>query len=177
MPETGVSEEGSNPKEKNSLLNYLINYLMREKRDSKRARSSLTVRISDQVYHDFDMVCRRLGLTSRGKTNVALEAALSFFVEQYRERPAVIQQTLTNVFVKAEQGSTVNVNVAQQLEVKIVKRELSYILEQLGTGSSERRAAYFVRALNGTLPKALKIYEKTLDPELGGLLKQSEKWV
>lgn len=151
----------------------------RERRES--ARYSLTTRVSSEVYREFDVVCRRLGLAKHGKVNVALEGLIAYFVEQFRDQPAIVQQTLTNVFVKAEPQSQVTVNVAQKLVVKMIRRDLSYILEKIEDYSNNPRTAnqsdYWVRILSEKLPKAVAVYEKTFDPELEKLLKKAEKWV
>lgn len=182
MASTGTENEGNTANEKTSLLNYLLTYLTRERREKRESsRYSLTTRISPEAYRNFDIICRRLGLVKRGNTNVALEGLITFFVEQYRDHPTVIQQTLTNVFVKAEPHSEVNINVAQKLEIQMIKRDLTFILKRIekfaADPSKVQSLRMMTRSLNETLPKALRIYEKTFDPELEKLLKKLEKWI
>ena len=175
MSEEAVENGHNIVAEKTSLINYLINYLMKIRREDLRGRVNLTTRISPNVYHDFDYVCRRLGLISHGRINVALEGLMQFFIEQYKEHPTVIQQTLTNVFIKAEPQSQVTVNLSQRLEVKLIKRDLAYVIQ--GLESRKGNQPFFIERLHDILPKALRVYEKTMDPELEQLLKQSENWI
>ena len=169
------------PKKCHYLITYLLTYLTRENRDRERVRYSLTTRISRDLYQSFDVTCRKLGLSKKGATNIALEALIAYFVEQYYDHPTVIQQTLTNIYVKAEPHSEVIINIAQKLEVKIIKRDLTHILSKIEVFANDRHKTSqyqaMIQSLNETLPKALRIYEKTMDPSLEKLLKQSEKWV
>jgi len=158
-----------------SLLNYLINYLMKEKKERKeKERYNLTTRVSAQIYQQFDVVCRRLGLTKHGKINVALEGLMSFFVEQYRDHPTIVQQTLTQLFVKAEPRSQVNIDLSQRLELKLVKKDLMLVVNSLEKRGSQD---YLLDRLKELLPKALKVYRNTQDPALERLLQKTEKWI
>ena len=171
-----AAENGHNTvSEKTLLLKYLSTYLTRYEREKGRDRYALTTRVSKDLYQSFNVTCRHLGLTKRGAVNTALEGLISFFVEQYRDHPTVIQQTLTNVFIKAEPQSQIIVNLSQRLEVKMIKRDLAYVIQ--GLESKKGSQPFFMERLNDILPKALRVYEKTMDPELEQLLKQSENWI
>jgi len=154
---------------KNELLNYLINYLIRNR---NRNRYNLTIRVCPQVYEDFKLVCQKLGLlkgTSRG--NLVIEAFMKWFTEKF-DTPRVIQTTL---FYKP----TINIqkteiNIATKLEVKLVRNELQHILIALEQGKA---SDFWLSKLRETIPKAIRIYDKTRDSELEELLKKSEKWI
>jgi len=159
-----------------SLLNYLINYLMKEKKERKESkRYSLTTRVSPQIYQQFDMICRRLGLAKHGKTNVALEGLMAFFVEQHRDHPTIIQQTLTQLFVKAQPRSQVHIDLSQRLEVKLIKKDLTLVIQKLE--AKEGRQDFYIERLKELLPKAIRIYQKTSDRGLEKLLQKTEKWI
>jgi len=171
-----MSEDEGNVKDsKTVLINYLINYLIREKKERRdNQRGNLCTRVSPDIYQQFDMICRRLGLVKRGRTNVALEGLMAYFVEQYRDHPTIIQQTLTQLFVKAEPRSQVNIDLSQRLELKLVKKDLVLVVNSL-----EKRGVqdYLLDRLKELLPKALKVYRNTQDPALEKLLQKTEKWI
>jgi hypothetical protein len=173
--ETSFENGDNTANEKLSLLNYLLTYLMKERKEPKKPRYNLTIRVSEQVYRDFDTICRKLGLTSRGKTNIALEGLFAYFIEQYRDRPTVIQQTLTNIFVKAEPNSEVIIDLSQKLEAKLVRKNLAFFLDRLE--NKKGRPDVMIHDFRKTLSEAIQIYRKTRDSDLEKLLKQSEKWI
>jgi len=168
--------EGNVKDSRTILINYLINYLIREKKERRdNQRGNLCTRISPQIYQQFDMICRRLGLVKRGRTNVALEGLMAYFVEQYRDHPTIIQQTLTQLFVKAEPRSQVIIDLSQRLEIKLIKKDLNAVILSLESGRGNQ--SFFVDRLKELLPKAIRIYQKTSDPDLEKLLQKMEKWI
>jgi len=167
------SENGDNTANKNlDVSTYLLTYL-REKKPNDRYH--LTTNISRGLYRQFDVTCRKLGLTSKGAVNSALEGLIAYFVEQYRDRPTVIQQTLTNIFVKAEPNSEVIIDLSQKLEAKLVRKNLAFFLDRLE--NKKGRPDVMIHDFRKTLSEAIQIYRKTRDTDLEKLLKQSEKWI
>ena len=168
-----VEDEFNDESFRNKLLNYLINYLIRNR---NRNRYNLTIRVSPQVYEEFKLVCQKLGLlkgTSRG--NLVIEAFMEWFIEKF-DTPKLVQTTLfcykPNINVQAPK---VELNIAQKLELKLVKQDLTVILQRLEEGHGDR--SFLLGKLRETLVKAIRVYEKTSDSEIERLLEKAEKWI
>ena len=167
-----VEDEFNDESFRNKLLNYLINYLIRNR---NRNRYNLTIRVNPQVYEEFKLVCQKLGLlkgTSRG--NLVIEAFMQWFIEKF-DTPRLVQTTL---FYKPEinvHAPKVELNIAQKLELKLVKRDLTVILESLEQGRGDR--GWLLSKLREVLGKAIRVYEKTSDGEIERLLEKAEKWI
>jgi len=168
-----MSENEPNAKNLQSLLfNYLINYLTEHQ---NRNRSNLVTRVNRQVYEDFFDVCRRLGLVSqRGRANIALEALMQLTVEKFKDTARIVQTTLFyKPTISIEQK--VEVNIAQKLEIKLIKKDLAGILQRLETKQGNQN--FLQSRLRELLPKAIRIYDKTSDQEIEKLLTKLDKWV
>jgi len=156
----------------NKLLNYLINYLIRNR---NRNRYNLTIRVDPRIYEDFKFVCQKLGLlkgTSRG--NLVIEGFMKWFIEKF-DTPRIIQTTL---FYKPEikvETPKVELNVAQKLELKLVKRDLTFILDKLEKGEGDK--VFLLAKLREVLSKAIRIYNSTSDQEMENLFRKVEKWI
>jgi len=170
--ETSIENEDKITNKNLDVSTYLLTYLHKEKPND---RYHLTTNISRSLYRQFDVTCRKLGLTSKGAINSALEGLIAYFVEQYRDRPTVVQQTLTNIFVKAEPNSEVIINLSQKLEAKLVRKNLAFFLDRLE--NKKGQPDIMIHDFRKTLSEAINIYRKTRDSDLEKLLKQSEKWV
>ena len=97
---------------------------------------------------------------------------MNVVIELFQDYPKVIQTTL---FYKP----TINIqkteiNIATKLEVKLVRNELQHILIALEQGKT---TDFWLSKLRETIPKAIRIYDKTRDSKLEELLKKSEKWI
>ena len=167
-----VEDEFNDESFRNKLLNYLINYLIRNR---NRNRYNLTIRVNPQVYEEFKLVCQKLGLlkgTSRG--NLVIEGFMQWFIEKF-DTPKLIQTTL---FYKPEinvHTPKIQLNIAQKLELKLVKQDLTVILQRLENSQGDR--AFLLSRLREVLGKAIRVYEKTSDNEIEQLLEKAEKWI
>jgi len=171
---TPATYEGFNDNNlKAKLINYLINYLNSGIRN--RSRNPVTFHLDRTVYDEFVDVCRRLGLLKgKSKGNIAVEALMNLIVENFKEHPKLIQTTL---FYKPvlKVNQKVELNVAQKLEIKIVREDLTRIIDSLENRRGNQE--FYTQRLREILPKAIKIFEKTENPELRQLLEKAEKWV
>jgi hypothetical protein len=171
---TPTTYEGFNDNNlKAKLINYLINYLNSGIRN--RSRNPVTFYLDRTVYDEFVDVCRRLGLLKgKSKGNIAVEALMNLIVENFKEHPKLIQTTL---FYKPvlKVNQKVELNVAQKLELKIVREDLTRIIDSLENRRGNQE--FYTQRLREILPKAIKIFEKTENPELRQLLEKAEKWV
>jgi len=154
------------------LLNYLINYL--NNKGKNKTRNPVTLYLDRTLYDEFVNVCGRLGLLrGKSKGNITVEALMNLIVENFKDHPKLLQTTLFyKPILKVNQK--VELNVAQKLELKIVREDLTRILESL----ENRRGNpdFYTKRLREILPKAIKIFEKTENPELRQLLEKAEKW-
>jgi len=171
---TPTTYEGFNDNNlKAKLINYLINYLNSGIRN--RSRNPVTLYLDRTVYDEFVDVCRRLGLLKgKSKGNIAVEALMNLIVENFKEHPKLLQTTL---FYKPvlKVNQKVELNVAQKLELKIVREDLTRIIDSLENRRGNQE--FYTQRLREILPKAIKIFEKTENPELRQLLEKAEKWV
>lgn len=161
----------NNNKNENSLLTYLLTYLVRNR---DKPREHLNTNINREVYEEFFDVCRKLDLLKRRRhPNVALEGLMKYFVELYGDRPTVVQSTL---FYKPEINmDKVELNIAQKLELKMVKKELDHTLDSLHKGRGER--SFYINRLLSLTKKGIRVWRKTRDDELGDMLKEAKQFV
>jgi len=169
-----MSENEDNVKDSRILLfNYLINYLIRNR---NRNRKAITFHLDSVLYEDFVEVCKRLGLVrGKSKGNLAIEGFMSFMVEKFKNHPQIVQTTLfykphiEKVEVKQQ------VNIAQRLELKLVKQDLTTILNGLEQKRGDQ--SFLLGRLREVLPKAVRLYQKTSNAEIAVLLEKAEKYV
>ena len=163
------SNNNNNEINKLQCINTLIHYY---KRNLHNPRTVTSVRINPKIFQNFRETCRKLNLlTSRGNVNVALESLMQMIIDQYGNEP-VIQTTL---FPELEQPKIVELNIAQKLELNMVKKDLGYLIDAL---ENRRGHPDFLEGkLRETLPKAIRVYEDTRDSELELLLAKVEKFV
>ncbi len=129
--------------------------------------SQISLRTIREVYEVFKDFCRRLGKTVGEAT---VQAWIEYMQVHASELP---YQTVINIF---QPGSRqINVNLPEKIELKLVKRDLTIIIEKLEKGQGDRN--FFLQRLRETLPKAIRVYEKTFDPEVKELLARSEKLI
>jgi len=171
-----MSENEDNVKNPQSLLyNYIYNYIIKNKNKNKN-RNQTNFLIDRALYEDFVDVCRKLGLIQgRSRGNLAVEGFMNFMVEKFKNHPQIVQTTLfykphiEKVEVKQQ------FNIAQKLELKLVKQDLTTILN----GLEQKRGdpAFLLGRLREVLPKAIRLYQKTNSVEIAELLEKTEKWI
>ena len=142
------NEEGS----LNNLNN--LNNLTRSKR-------LVTVYIDRLLWEDFKLFS---DLKHKSASRL-LEEAMIEYMERHRETPHI-----TINVIKPKQ---VNFNVATKLELKLVKQDLSGVLETLKRPGADRH--YFLRRLRDLINKAIPLYQKTGDEELRRLLSRANE--
>ena len=154
------------------LFNYLINYLIRNK---NKNRNAVTLNIDQQVYRQFIYVVHKsFGCYPHRGLNVLIEGLMNLVIENFKT-PEAIQTTLfykpkiEKVEVKQQ------FNLAQKLEIKLVKQDLTYILDRLKSGKGDK--SFYLERLREVLPKAIRVYQKTSDKTIEKLLEKSERWI
>ena len=167
-----MSENEDNVEDfKIQLFNYLINYITENR---NRNRNTTTIRVNPEIFRSFIENCYELGLHKYRGISVVIEGLLSLFNQYFKTRK-VIQTTLfykphiEKVEVKQQ------FNLAQKLELKLVKRDLTTILN----GLEQKRGdpAFLLARLREVLPKAIRLYQKTENKTLAELLEKTEKYV
>jgi len=156
---------------KNQLFNYLYNYITENR---NRNRITTCIRVNPEVFNTFVDNCYELGLHKHRGVSVVIEALLSLFNETFKTRKFV-QTTLFCYKPKIDiHTAKIELNIATKLEVKLVRNELQHILIALEQGKT---TDFWLSKLRETIPKAIRVYDKTRDSELEELLKKSEKWI
>ncbi|MEM5867503.1 MAG: hypothetical protein QXG39_06255 [Candidatus Aenigmatarchaeota archaeon] len=155
----------------NQLFNYLINYLISNKKN--RFAKAITLHINPIVYQEFVKTLAMLGYPQYQTCGLIVEAFMQYFIDNYRPK-GMVQTTL---FYKPQINiqQKIEVNIAQKIELKIVKKSLMEILESL-----EKKKGYpdfYASKLKEILPKAVKLYEKSGDDELKVLLEKAERFI
>jgi len=168
-----VSENELNVKlflKKEILQYYNITFFERKRNNNIRA---VTFKLDANVYEVFIKTLMDNGFRPYGNVGLMVESLLRLFNETFRS-PKVVQTTLfykpqINVEQKFE------VNVAQKIELKIVKKDLTGILESLE--KKKGNLDFYLSKLRETLPRAVKVYERSGDHELKMLLEKAEKYI
>lgn len=145
------------------------------KNKNRKDRYNLTVHVSRQIYEDFYDVCRKLGLASRSsRGNIVLEGFMVWFIENFKSSPTYVQTTL---FYKPQINfqQKIEVNIAQKLELKMLKNDLKAIIDSLEKGKGERQ--FYLSRLKEVLPKAIRLYQRMPDEEVKRLFEKAEKWI
>ena len=159
----------NNKNNNNTLINTLMHYIIQNQSASKR--QTISTRINPKIKEDFYFTCRKLRLLVNGRSNVALEALMSWFCETYEDSPRIVQTTLVG---KVEKPKRI-LSVAQRLEVKLVKTDLRNLLN--GLEQKRGHPDFLEGKLREVLPKAIRTYDETRDKEILELLERTEKWV
>jgi len=166
-----VSENELNVKEfQNQLFNYLINYITENR---SKERNTTTIRVNPEVFNDFVVNCNILGLNRRRGVSLVVEGLLQLFNEAFKTKRYV----QTTLFYKPQINiqQKIEVNIAQKIELKIVKKDLTGILESLE--KKKGNLDFYLSKLRETLPRAVKVYERSGDHELKMLLEKAEKYI
>ena len=166
-----VEDEFNDESFRNRRYKYIYKYISKERK--KRRIKEYLLRLDSEVYSEF----RRIAAAKFGLhygANVLVEALMKIFIEEFKDAP-IIQTTL---FYKPKVNvhtPKVELNIAQKLEIKIVKQDLTAILESLEQGRGDR--GWLLSKLREVLGKAIRVYEKTSDGEIERLLEKAEKWI
>ncbi|RLG57254.1 MAG: hypothetical protein DRN95_05745 [Candidatus Hydrothermarchaeota archaeon] len=167
-----MGENEDNVKDfKIQLFNYLINYITENR---NRNRNTTTIRVNPEIFRTFLENCYELGLHKYRGVSVVIEGLLSLFNQYFKTRK-VIQTTLfykphiEKVEVKQQ------VNIAQRLELKLVKQDLTAIIN--GLEQKRGDSNFLLGRLREVLPKAVRLYQKTESREIAVLLEKAEKYV
>ena len=155
----------------NKRYNYIYNYISKERK--KRRVKEYCLRVDPEVYSEF----RRIAAAKFGLhygANILIEALMKMFIEDFKDTP-VIQTTLFYTPKVNVHTPKVELNVAQKLELKLVKQDLTFILNKLEKGEGNK--AFLLAKLREVLGKAIRIYNLTSDQEMENLFRKVEKWI
>ena len=161
----------TNKQTKLQLINTLIHYCITNR---NKNRTTTSYRIDQKIRDDFSHICERLGFARRyGGVGGAIEALMQWFSEEFKDHPQIVQTTLLYKPTLIQQN--VQINIATKLELKLIKKDLTLILQSLENKQGDQ--SYLMSRLREVLPRAIKIHEKTNDNEVSSLLERTEKWV
>jgi hypothetical protein len=161
----------------NTLLNTLIQIRNKNKNKNK-THDSTSLRLNREIREAFYQTCHKLGLASYGRgANLIVEAFMEFFTEQLKDHPQIVQTTLLYKPTFVQNNVKIE-NIGVKLQVKIVKKTLTFILQKLESKDVEEQVKEFqLSRLREVLPKAISAYEKTANKELEALLQKAEAYV
>jgi len=127
--------------------------------------------LNQQLYESFWKMARLLGRTS---VSEALQEAMMEWVKTHKDG-------LPNqIVIEIVEPKQANMNLANRLDLKIVKEKLGNAVKKLETLVTEKPPRKVLiqdwqEILRKNLPKAIIIYKKTKDPELEQLLAKVEQ--
>jgi len=126
--------------------------------------------LNQQLYESFRKMARLLGRTS---VSEALQEAMMEWVKTHKD------ELPGQIVIKVVEPKQANMDLANRLELKIVKEELRNAVEKLENLVTEKPPRKVLiqdwqKILRKDLPKALTLYKKTKDPELEQLLAKVE---
>jgi len=129
--------------------------------------------LDQQLYDSFKKVAQLLGKTS---VSEALEEAMREWVKTH------IDELPTQTTITIVESKQANIDLVDELELKIVKEETEgkvKILERLLSEKpvDDRLVRRWRQDLSKSLPKAIRIYNKTKDPELEQILARVKKLI
>ena len=129
--------------------------------------------LDQQLYDSFKKIAQLLGKTSVSET---LEEAMREWVERH------IDEVSTPTTITMVEAKQVNIDLVDQLELKIVKEEIEgkvVVLERLLSEKTVNGALVrkWRQDLSKSLPKAMRIYKKTKDPVLEQILARVKKLI
>jgi len=129
--------------------------------------------LDQQLYDSFKKIAQLLGKTS---VSEALEEAMREWVKTH------IDELPTQTTITMVESKQANIDLADQLELKIVKEETEGKVKVLERLLSEKPVnddlvRKWRQDLSKRLPKAIRIYKKTKDPELEQILARVKKLI
>jgi len=129
--------------------------------------------LDQQLYDSFKKIAQLLGKISVSK---ALEEAMREWVKTH------IDELPTQTTITMVESKQANIDLADQLELKIVKEETEgkvKVLERLLSEKpvNDNLVRKWRQDLSKSLPKAIRIYKKTKDPELEQILARVKKLI
>lgn len=97
-----------------------------------------------------------------------IEKAITEYMQTHADE--LPTKTLIQIF----QPRQVNIDLSRRLELKLIKKDLMLVVNSL-----EKKGVqdYLMESLKELLPKAIRVYQKTSDPDLEALLKKTERWI
>jgi hypothetical protein len=116
-----------------------------------------------ELANKFSRFCRILGY----KISDALEQAMRDFIKS-REKEAESRGVTINIY-QPEGPLSINLELVKKIELRYIKKELTTKMELVSHNPS------FISDLRGLIPKAIKVYKETGDPELEKLLEKVDQ--
>lgn len=140
---------------------------------ASQTRRHLNIYLSASLWEEFNRVVKSVDpLSSRSQV---LEKMIIEYCLRNNSRNLKITQFIFNQPKQVNIQQKVEINIAQKLELKLTIKTLTNILQRLENRQGD--PAFATVKLRETLPKAIRIYEKTKSEELAQLLQKAEKWV
>ncbi|MEM2972086.1 MAG: hypothetical protein QW270_06680 [Candidatus Bathyarchaeia archaeon] len=155
---------------KEILQYYNITFSNRNRRNVK----AVTFKVDSTIYEDFINTLLDNHYRVYGNVGLTVEVLMRMFIDCFKV-PKIVQTTL---FYKPQinvQNVKAKVNIAQKLELKLVKQDLTNILDALDKGKGDKD--FYVDRLREVLPRALHVALKIGDEELTAMLEKVERFI
>ena len=142
----------------------------RESEEGTAEKKQHSFHLNQQLYESFRKMARLLGRTS---VSEALQEAMMEWVKTHKD------ELPSRIVIDMVEPKKANMDLANRLDLKIVKEKLGDMVETLETLMTEKPPRkVFIQHLQETLrkslPKAITLYKKTKDTELEQLLAKVE---
>ena len=136
-------------------------------------RAPITFYLSPFLWEEFNNVVKNVDpFLSRSQV---LERLIIDYCLRNNDKNLKLTQFIFNQPKQVNIHQNIKLNIAQKLELKLVKQDLTTILN----GLEQKRGdpAFLLGRLREVLPKAIRLYQKTESREIAVLLEKSERWI
>jgi len=140
---------------------------------ANQQRSCVHFYLSRSLWEEFNRVVKNVDpFLSRSQV---LERLIIDYCLRNNDKNLKLTQFIFNQPKQVNIHQNIKLNIAQKLELKLVKQDLTTILN----GLEQKRGdpAFLLARLREVLPKAIRLYQKTNSVEIAELLEKTEKWI
>jgi len=136
-------------------------------------RCPITFYLSPFLWDEFNRVIKNVDpFLSRSQI---LEKLIIDYCLRNNDRNLKLTQFIFNQPKQVNIHQKIKLNIAQKLELKLVKQDLTTILNGLEQKRGDQN--FLLGRLREVLPKAVRLYQKTSNAEIAVLLEKAEKYV
>ena len=136
-------------------------------------RCPITFYLSPFLWEEFNRVVKNVDpFLSRSQV---LERLIIDYCLRNNDKNLKLTQFIFNQPKQVNIHQNIKLNLAQKLELKLVKQDLTTILN--GLEQKHGDPAFLLARLREVLPKAIRLYQKTENETLAKLLEKTERWI
>jgi len=140
---------------------------------ANQRRTHVEFYLSRSLWNEFNHVVKNVDpFLSRSQV---LEKLIIDYCLRNNDKNLKLTQFIFNQPKQVNIHQNIKLNLAQKLELKLVKRDLTTILN--GLEHKRGDPAFLLARLREVLPKAIRLYQKTSNAEIAELLEKTEQWI